>query len=187
MRNQNQGGTPRILGAAFVLGFLLLGISGCKNSTTPEGNEKPRIIVRNNIGIAVDIYLDGVFQFYLEQKEYYYIENVSPKTYSLEARKKGTEIVLQTAKMDVTENRDYYWTISSSAVVTITNRYGETLSIYADGTYQTDVGDQSSASIQSAPYGEHLFEAKRPNQTEVLASTRIEVLSDKVYTWTIAK
>jgi hypothetical protein len=185
MRGAGRGGTWRALGTALALGALLLGLPGCKNSTTPDGDQKARIVIRNNIGIAVDIYVDGVFQFYLEQREYYFVENVSLKAYSLEARKKGTEIILQTAKMEITENRDYYWTINSSAVVTITNHYGETLSIYADGTYQTDVDNQSSASIESAPYGDHLFEAKRPNQSEVLASTRIEILSDKVYTWTI--
>jgi len=187
MRDPSGRSRRRVLGAVFALGIILLGLSGCKNSTTPDGNQKARIVIRNDIGLAVDIYLDGAFQFFLEQKEYYYIENVNPKVYFLEAKKRGTQLVLQTAKIEVTENRDYTWTIASSAVVTITNHYGETLSLYGDGTFQTDITDQTSASIQAIPYGEHLFEAKRPNETEVLASTRIEILSDKVYTWTISK
>lgn len=74
------------LGIAVCLGIFLLASSGCKNTTTPD--EKPRITVRNNSGIAVDIYMDGAYQFYLEYKEYYYIENVAAGTHTLEAKKR---------------------------------------------------------------------------------------------------
>jgi len=177
----------QVLGAAVCLGILLLASSGCKNTTTPDGNENPRIIVRNNLGIAVDIYMDGVYQFFLENKEYYYIENVTLGTHLLEAKIKGTQTLLKSVSAEISENQDYTWTISSTAVVTITNNYGETLSLYGDGTYQTDLDNNSSASIQQIPYGEHLFEAKRPDESEVLVSTQIEVLEDKQYTWTITK
>lgn len=175
------------IGVAVCLGILLAAVSGCKNTTTPDETESPRIIVRNNCGIAVDIFMDGVYQFFLEQKEYYYIENVTLATHQLVAKKRGTETVLKSVSIAITENQDYTWTISSLAVVTITNKYGETLSLYGDGTYQTDLADQATATIQTVPYGEHLFEAKRPNESQVLASTRIEVLEDKQYTWTITK
>jgi hypothetical protein len=160
---------------------------GCKNSTTPDEPEEARIMVRNNCGIAVDIYMDGVYQFFLEYKEYYYIENVALGTHALEAKKKGTGTLLKSISTDISEKKDYTWTISSTAAVTITNNYGETLSVYGDGTYKTDIADKSSASIENIPYGEHLFEAKRPNESEVLASTSFEILEDKEYTWKITK
>jgi hypothetical protein len=175
------------MGAAVCLGILLSALSGCKNSTTPDEPEEARILVRNNCGIAVDIYMDAVYQFFLEDKEYYYIENLTLGTHALQAKKKGTDTVLKSISAEITEKKDYTWTINSLAVITITNKYGETLSIYGDGTYQTDIDDQGTATIQSMPYGEHLFEAKRPSQTEVLASTSFEVLEDKEYTWTITK
>jgi hypothetical protein len=173
------------LGIAVCLGIFLLASSGCKNTTTPD--EKPRITVRNNCGIALDIYMDGVYQFYLEQQEYYYIENVPAGKHTLVAKKKGTETVLKTVSAETTTTSNYTWTIGSTASVTIINHYGEKLSVYGDGAYQTDLEDQESDLIKDIPYGEHLFEAKRPSQSEVLASTRIEVLGDNAYTWTITK
>src|SRR4030042_895471 len=167
------------LGTAVCLGILLLASSGCKNTTTPDANEKPRIMVRNNCGLAVDIYMDGVYQFFLENKEYYYIENITTGTHQLEDKKKGTQTLLKSVSGEITETSNYTWTINSAAVVTITNNYGETLSLYGDGTYQADIDNQGSASIQQIPYGEHLFEAKRPNESQVLASTRIDVIEDK--------
>jgi hypothetical protein len=185
MRRQSQQTQGHFLGAGVCLGILISLISGCKNSTTPD--DKPRIIVRNNCGIAVDIYLDGAYQFFLEFKEYYYIENISLKTYKLEAKRKATQTLLKTVSIEITQNRDYTWTISSTASLAITNNYGETLSIYGDGTYQTDIENGRSNSIQNIVYGRHLLEAKRPNTSTVVASTTIEVLEDKGYTWTITK
>jgi len=173
------------LGTAVCLGIFLFASSGCKNTTTPD--EKPRITVRNNCGIAVDIYMEGVFQFYLEQKEYLYIENVTPGKHTLEAKKKGTATLLKSVSVETSATSNYTWTIGSTASVTIINHYGETLSVYGDGAYQTDLADQESNLVNNVPYGEHLFEAKRPSQSEVLASTRIEVLGDNGYTWTITK
>jgi len=175
------------LGMAFWLGILLSALAGCKNSTTPDEPKEARIIVRNNCGISVDIYMDGVYLFYLEYKEYYYIEDVALGTHALVAKKMGTDTLLKSISTEVSEKQDYTWTISSTAIVKIINNYGETLSVYGDGTYQTDIDDGASASIQNIPYGEHLFEAKRPDESEVLASTSFEVLEDKEYTWTITK
>jgi hypothetical protein len=174
-------------GTAVCLGLLLLAGTACKNSTTPDGNDKARIRVNNNCGIAIDIYMDSEYKFYLENKEYYYIENFALGTHLLEAKKKGTSTVLKTTVAEITIAQDYTWTVSSSATIAVVNRYGETLSLYGDGTYQSDIDDGVTATIPNTPYGEHLLEAKRPNQTEVLASTRIDVLGDNVYTWTITK
>ncbi len=173
------------LSTAVCLGIFLVASSGCKNSTTPD--EKPRITVRNNCGIALDIYMDGVYQFYLENKEYYYIENVTAGKHALQAKKKGTETLLKSITVETTATSNYTWTIGSTASVTIINHYGETLSVYGDGAYQTDLKDRESNLVKDVPYGEHLFEAKRPSQSQVLASTRIEVLGDNGYTWTITK
>jgi len=179
--------TRQAMGAAVCLGILLSALSGCKNSTTPDEPEKARIIVRNNCGIAVDIYMDGVYQFFLENKEYYYIENLTLGTHALQAKIKGTDRVLKSISADISEKRDYTWTISSVADVTITNKYGETISLYADGNYYDDLDDQVVVSLSNVDYGTHHFEAKRPNQSEVLAETTIDIFEDKEYTWTITK
>jgi hypothetical protein len=187
MRKSSNRTKGRTLSIAACLGILLLGLPGCKNSTTPDGNEEARLRINNNCGISVDVYMDGVFQFFLDYKEYYYIEDVALGTHVLEAKKKGTETLLKSVSADITEKQDYTWTINSQAVMTVTNNYGETVSLYGDDEYYEDLDSQVSASFPEIPYGEHHFEAKRPNQTEVLKEITIEILGDNNYTWTITK
>jgi hypothetical protein len=175
------------LGMAVFLGVLLSALAGCKNSTTPDGDREARLRVNNNCGISVDVYLDGVYQFFLDYKEYYFIENLTLGTHLVEAKKKETDLLLKSASAEITEKQDYTWTINSQAVMTIINNYGETISLYADGEYYEDLGNQVTASFPQIPYGEHHFEAKRPNEGEVLAKLTIEVLGDNNYTWTITK
>ncbi len=177
----------RALRISVCLGLLLLAGSGCKNSTTPDGNDKPRITVRNNCGIAVDIYMDGTYKFFLEHKEYYYIEDVPVGTHLLVAKRKGTDKVLKSETAEIAAASNYTWTLNSTASVAITNNYGETLSIYGDGTYQTDLKNGEANSISNITYGEHLFEAKQQGTSTVVASTNIEITEDKGYTWTITK
>jgi hypothetical protein len=176
-----------VWGTVAILGLLILGGPACKNSTTPDGNDKARIRVNNDCGIAIDIYMDSEYKFYLEYKEYYYIENFALGKHLLEAKKKGTDTVLKSTVADITIAQDYTWTVRSSATVAVVNKYGETLSLYGDGTYQSDIDDGVTATIPNIPYGEHTLEAKRPNQSEVLKSTTINVLGDNLYTWTITK
>jgi len=175
------------LGTAVCLGLLLLAGPGCKNSTSPDKPERARIRVNNNCGIAIDIYMDTKYQFFLENQEYFYIENFELGTHLLEAMQKGTQTTLKSTVAELTANQDYTWTVSSSAAVAVTNNYGETISLYGGGTFQTDIDNQVTATIANMPYGEHLFEAKRPDESEVLASTTIVVLGDNVYKWTITK
>jgi len=175
------------LGTAACLGLLLLVGLACKNSTTPDGNDKARIRVNNNCGISIDIYMDSEFKFYLEYKEYFYIENFALGQHLLEAKKRGTDTLLKSTVADITVQQDYTWTVTSSATVAVVNKYGETLSLYGDGTYQSDIDDGVTATIPNIPYGEHTLEAKRPNQSEVLKSTKIDVLGDNLYSWTITK
>jgi len=174
-------------GTAVCLGLLLLAGSGCQNSPTTDEPDQARIRVNNNCGIAIDIYMDTKYQFFLENQEYYYIENLELGTHLLEAMQKGTQTPLKSTVAEITAKQDYTWTVSSTAAVVVTNNYGETISLYGDGTFQTDIDDQVTATISNMPYGEHLFEAKRPDESEVLASTTIVVLGDNIYKWTIAK
>jgi hypothetical protein len=187
MNPKNRAINRPALRALICLGLLLLAGSACKNSTTPDGNDKARIRVNNNCGIAIDIYMDSEYKFFLEYREYYYIEDPGLGTHLMEAKKKGTDAVLKSTVAEITSQQDYTWTINSSATVAVVNKYGETLSFYGDGTYQSDIDDGVTATIPNIPYGEHLLEVKRPNESEVLKSTTIDVLGDNLYTWTITK
>jgi subtilisin family serine protease len=159
----------------------------CKNPAGPDEDQQPYITVRNSCGIALDIYMDGTFQFYLENNEYYYIENVIPGTHLLEAKKKDTNILVKSQTAEIQENYGYTWTISSNAALKITNNYGETLDIYGDGTFQSALPDQTDLLLGSISYGEHTVEAKKQGGTTVVASTTIEVIEDITYEWIIQK
>jgi hypothetical protein len=172
---------------AACLGMLLAAGPGCKNSTTPDDTGLPKITVRNNCGIAVDIFMDGTYQFFLEYKEYYYLENVATGTHVLTAKKKGTDKLLKSATAEINETSNYTWTISSTASVAITNNYGETLDIYGDGVLQDTIETGKSDSISNITYGEHPFEAKLTGTSTIVASTVIDITEDKGYTWTITK
>jgi hypothetical protein len=174
------------LGVGLCLVSLALASFSCKNPTS-GGQAQPSITVNNGSGIALDIYMDGNFQFYLNDNEYYIIQNVSLGTHLLEAKKKDTGILMKSYTANIEANSDYIWTIVSGASLKITNHYGETLDIYGDGTYQTDIPDQSDLVIPTIPYGEHLIEAKIQGGTTVVASTTFEIMEDITYTWVIEK
>ncbi len=159
----------------------------CKSPTAPEEDVQPYITVRNGSGIALDIYMDGAFQFFLENNEYYYIENVAPGTHLLEAKRKDTDILVKSRTVETTADSRYTWTITSAASLRVTNNYGETLDLYGDGTFQSEIGDQAEVIAANIPYGEHLLEAKKQGGTTVVASTTIDVIEDVQYTWVIQK
>lgn len=178
-----------VLSKVFIicLGILTISLAGCKNPAGPDEDVQPYITVRNGCGIALDIYMDGTFQFYLENNEYYYIENVQPGTHLLEAKKKDTDTLVKSRTVETTADFSYTWTITSSAALRITNNYGETLDIYGDGNFYRDLADQDETVFTNIPYGEHLIEAKKEDSSTVVASTTIEVMEDITYTWVIQK
>ncbi len=171
---------------AIWLGILALSLISCKNPTSAD-EEQPYITVRNSCGIALDIYMDGTFQFYLENNEYYAIQNVSTGTHLLEAKRKGTDTLIKTYTAEIASNFGYTWTITSGASLKITNNYGEALDIYGDGTFQSELADQTELIVATIPYGEHVLEAKKTGGTTVVASTTLEIIEDVIYTWVIQK
>jgi hypothetical protein len=169
------------------LGFLVLALFSCKNPTGPDQDTQPYINVRNGSGIDLDIYMDGTFQFSLYNNEYYLIENVAPGEHLLEAKRMDTDILVKSFTVETTAEFGYTWTITSDATLKVTNNYGETLDIYGDGTFQSDIADQAEIIAAHFPYGEHFIEAKKSGGTTVVASITIEVLEDIMYTWVIQK
>ena len=186
MENRKKSSKTLFLALAICMGTLALSWTGCKNPTAAE-DEQPYITVQNGCGIALDIYMDGTFQFYLENNEYYNIENVAAGSHLLEAKKKDTNILVKSITVETTADNSYTWTITSRAILKVTNNYGETLDIYGDGNYYTDLTDQTDAVFSSVSYGEHLIQAKKTGGTTVVASITIDVTEDITYTWVIQK
>lgn len=178
-----------ILFAGIVLGMgiCLLALTNCKNATTPDDLTSGIIVtVKNECGIAVDIYLNKNFQFTIEYSDSNNINNVSLGLHEFEAKKKGTEIILSYLKVEIFEKINYTWTIESGASFHITNEYGETLSIYGDDDLLSDIGFQGTLIIENVIFGEHLFRATTSDGTEV-ASIRLDFDENKPYLWTISK
>ncbi|MBN2409071.1 MAG: hypothetical protein JXE07_04985 [Candidatus Aminicenantes bacterium] len=175
------------LSAVICLAFLSVALVNCKNPTGADEDREPYITVRNDCGIAVDVYMNSAFQFFLNNYEYSFIENITPGACLLEAKKKDTDILLKSFTVEIGGDTNYTWTISSVAQLSITNSYGETLDIYGDGTYQSDLADQGNLLLPNVPYGEHLVEAKKTGGTTVVSSITIDFIEDITYEWIIQK
>jgi hypothetical protein len=164
MVNHRKPRKAAFLAIAVCLGILALALFSCKNPAGTDNDQQPYITVQNDCGIDLDIYMDGVFQFYLDNGEYYAIQNVAPGTHLLEAKKKGTDILVKSYTAETSANFSYTWTISSNAQLEITKLL-----------------------FATSPYREHLIEAKKQGGTTVVASTTIDVIEDVLYTWIIQK
>jgi hypothetical protein len=186
MVNHRKPRKAAFLAIAVCLGILVMALFSCKNPAGPE-DTAPYITVQNDCGIALDIYMDGTFQFFLNNYEYYQIQDITPGTHLLEAKKKDTDIMVRSYTAEVAADTSYTWTISSNAQLNITNNYGETLDIYGDGALYSELTDQTDLLFPTIPYGDHLIEAKKQGGTTVVASTTINVIEDVLYTWIIQK
>ena len=69
-----------------VTGIFLLLFMSCKNTTTPdEDYEEAKVIVTNECGTAVDVSMDGIYQFSLDNGVSETIERVIQGTHTFEA------------------------------------------------------------------------------------------------------
>jgi hypothetical protein len=168
--------------------LFMLALITCSNPTGPDQEPTQATITVGNVcGAALDIFMNGTFQFSIEHLESKVILNLSIGTYELEAKKKDTEILVLSETFEISQLSDYIWTVQSSAVISIKNEYGETLSIYTDGSYQDDLDDTNTMIFQNVPFGEHLLEAVRPTDEVKVASTTVDVGENITYSWTISQ
>ena len=175
-------------GMIFWLGIFMLALICCKNPTSPDQEPTHATITVGNVcGAALDIFMNGTFQFSVEHQESKVIQDLSLGTYELVAKRKDTETQISSQTFEITQLSDYIWTIQSSAVITIKNEYGQTLRIYADGSYQDDLPDQGTMIFQYVPFGEHLLEAVRPSDDVKVASLTVDVDENIEYFWTISR
>lgn len=169
--------------AALVLLISLAAGISCKNSTTPEQTQA-NILVGNECGTTVDVFFNGELQFTLEDQAGSTIFNVSLGTHDLVAKWEGTDKVVAAENPEVTQLSDYKWTVLSSANLTITNEYGETLNIYGDDSLLGQLENGKTDTLERIPYGEHKMEAKKSDDTVVASSTFV-IEDNTEYTWTI--
>lgn len=168
-----------------MLGILIFSLISCDLFEAEQA--AANIIVYNEYGEALDIYMDGYFQFTVEYGSNVTIENVTEGEHYLEAKYTETETVVETATVDIITIADYEWTIGDPPDINVINYAEETLKIYMDEEYQFTIVDEENRWIIDVSTGEHYLEAKRESDEAVLYSTTIDVTANTDYTWTISK
>jgi len=170
------------IGVISIICVVFLGFGSCKPAAIPAAVAK----VINGCGVAIDIFLNGEYKFFLENDQSQSLEDLSNGDHVLEARRKGSDIYVDRLELNVIFNQLYTWTVWSSASINIINNYGETVDLYGDDVYSGPLADQTDAILEHVPYGDHKLEAKINDDT-VVATTNISVLVDLTYEWTINK
>jgi hypothetical protein len=178
-------GKRRSLTAIALLCIFLLASAGCKNPEGPDSDVMANLFISNECGVAIDVFMDGDFQFSIEFLYYEVIQNVSRGVYEIAAKKKGTEDFVSTNSVDVSTSGDYWVTILSPASLKVINDYGQTLNIYTNGSYQGELDDKESQVFTNVPYGTHVLEAAKKSDNSLVAAADIEIVENKEYTWTI--
>jgi len=176
-----------------IMVVLTLGLTGCESifgpkaeeSTEEETAKEARIVVTNNYGQALDIYMDGKFQFTLESEQDRKIRNVSLDEHKMEAKLPGTNTVVDTETVDVTGYADYAYAIDDPPDINISNNYGKPLKIYMDNVYKFDLLYKENRWIMDVSFGQHFLKAILVENNKEVASTTIDVDQNKDYTWII--
>lgn len=178
---RNSRTTIRIL---ILIGALMFTLSTCKSPMSPEEGEAD-IIVNNEYGETLDIYMNGNFKFSIGYKSSIEIDNVSFGEHELEAKEINTGIVIDSETIDVDDYTDYTWTIDDPPDINVINEYGPTLKIYMDDIYQFDLVDEEDRWIIDVSFGERFLKAIKASDGKEVASITIDVEEKKDYTWTI--
>jgi hypothetical protein len=171
-------------GIVILLCMLFLPFMSCKTS---DEDLSATIYVNNQCGKALDIFMDGNFQFLLEYELSATIESIAFGLHQFEAKIAGTDTQVSSVEVEITSGGEYDWTIQGPSTITITNAYGETLQIYMNGSYLGDIEDTADQTIGSVTFGEHSLEAMKEIDNETAASITIDVTEIKEYFWIITK
>jgi hypothetical protein len=166
------------------VGFFVFSMTNCKSPESPE-DINATITVSNECGVAIDVYMDGVYKFSLEFLIYEVIENVSGGTYEIVAKKKDTDEIQSSNTVYVSADGNYWVSILSSASINVINNYGDALNIYTNGSLQGELGDKENQVFTNVPYGEHILEASKASDNSFVARTTINIVEQKEHTWTI--
>jgi hypothetical protein len=173
----------------FVIGIISLISVSCKSPESPDADTEEstvaNIIIINDYGEALDIYLDGVFQFSLAHEDTGEIEDVSLEKHRILAKKVGINRVVDWRDIEITDTVDYTWIIDDPADINIANNSGISLKIYMDEIYQFDLADEENRWILDVEWGEHLLKALKLIDDAAYASTIIEITKNQDYSWTI--
>lgn len=180
-RKINKSAGPAAVAAVWGMIFL---IGACSSPIMPEDGEAD-IVISNDYGESLEIYLNGEFLYVLDHNRSVEMDNVAFGIYRFEARDPDTGGVVASKELDVEVRSDYYWLIDDPPDIDVTNESGVALKIFMEGEYQFDLVDEENRWILDVPYGEHLLRAVRVSDDFALASITVKVEEDTDYAWTI--
>jgi hypothetical protein len=167
-----------------VAAVLLILSWSCKSPTSPENGEAD-IVVLSRWGDPVDIYMDGVFRFWLSYKSSAEIDNVSRESHLMEARSQVTGEVVARETLEVTAWTDYTWTVDRPARINCRNGFREPLKVFMDGVYQFDLAEREDRWILDVALGEHFLAAFKAADGKEAASITVRVTENDDYSWRI--
>jgi len=176
---------PRTLLLRSLIIMLIITGMFCKSPIAPKNGEAD-ILVVNDIGQTLDIYLNGSFKYSLPYGHNFEIDNIALGSYKLEAMTEGTNNIMASTTLDVTQYKDYTWYIDDPADINIVNSSGINLKIYFDGSFIFDLADEENRWILDVTHGEHFISAQRASDGSTFASITLNIEEDTDYTWTIA-
>ncbi|MBN2244257.1 MAG: hypothetical protein JW755_00275 [Candidatus Aminicenantes bacterium] len=164
---------------------LIITLIFCKSPIAPKNGEAD-ILIANDINQTLDIYLNGDFKYSLPYGHIFEIDNVALGSYKLEAMTQGTNNLLASTLLEITQYKEYTWYIDDQADINVVNNSGIDLKIYFDGSYIFDLDDEENRWILNVSHGEHFISAQRVSDGTTFASITIKIVEDTDYTWTIA-
>ena len=167
-----------------VLSLAVLVSNSCKSPSEPD--ILANIIAQNLCGTAVDIFLDGVYQFYVEFAADETIYNVPVGTYSLQAKKKGEELLVYSDTVEVTQSLNYVVVIEGPSHIVVQNLYGESLYIYMNSILVGTVSNNDGAVIPNVTFGTHELAAVRTSDNILVESLTLNVEDVAEYFWIIS-
>jgi len=172
--------------ATFFLGIgLLFFCMHCKSVTGSDEGFSARILIYNNCGATLDIYLDDNYQFAIADGTTETIKDLTEEEHKLNAFLTGTNTLVLSESFNATDEGDYEWTINGQATIAVKNGYGETLYIYENSEYLGHIEDNETVTVPDVAFGSYNFEATTAENSTVIASATIEVTEIKEYSWII--
>jgi hypothetical protein len=123
---------------SLLLGLVIFSVfiaPACKSPTSPNGEGEADIVVLNEYGEPLNIFLDQNFVCTLHFKSNFEIDNVSFGFHDLEARTVDADAIVDAMTLDIEANTDYEWEIDDPADINLKNYSGETVKVYMDDEY----------------------------------------------------
>lgn len=127
------------------------------------------IRVINDTDYDISLYLDGIYQYDLDNWDSMTITNVLPGSHTLQA-KDGDFIV---GERNVYLDSDIEWTIQAYEIEIINNTNND-FEFYIDGIYQFDVLAWDTEIVYGIPEGVHLFELRIGNVVYDWVTTEVD-------------